>query len=333
MGIPISNLLEVAVDMAATPTEREMAYATGQFLQTLSRDQSSKTKAGLMEVCQKLEQLFNFDVKKVDDFLDNDYGSDLPEIMNAGVSALRAGMYEDDLKEAREDEYFASYNSVIAAREYFVGAPEGSLEYLRRKSRVLAKFREHCPKTDLSIDNPAHPLRTAFIKTTGRWPWANEKPNIVPTAPKMDEGAESRKKLAEEEELKRRRQELEEAERRRIAAEAAEAAEAAAAAKAPPKPPPETPEEHISQSKFIETINTVDTSRDYIIIVDKSASMKLGGRWKAAEEAVKVLSPAACKCDEDGITLYFFSSHSKTSKGDFRKYRMLFFLMAFGGDV
>merc|ERR1711871_802772 len=50
---------------------------------------------------------------------------------------------------------------------------------------------------------------------------------------------------------------------------------------------------------------------------------KLKGRWREAEDACKCLCDATCRADPDGITLYFFSSHSKTSKGEtpsFTKY-------------
>ena len=79
----------------------------------------------------------------------------------------------------------------------------------------------------------------------------------------------------------------------------------------------------MEHTMFVKKLAEVDSSRDYIIIVDRSASMKLKGRWQEAEEACKVLCSQACKCDADGITLYFFSSHSKTSKGEtpaFTKY-------------
>lgn len=79
----------------------------------------------------------------------------------------------------------------------------------------------------------------------------------------------------------------------------------------------------IEHTMFFKAISEVDTSRDYTIIIDRSASMKLKGRWKEAEEACKCLCDATCKADPDGITLYFFSSHSKTSKGEtpsFTKY-------------
>ena len=51
--------------------------------------------------------------------------------------------------------------------------------------------------------------------------------------------------------------------------------------------------------------------------------MTLRGRWNSAENAVKLLSDAVCRCHSDGFMLYFFSSHSTTSRGDipaFNKY-------------
>ena len=71
----------------------------------------------------------------------------------------------------------------------------------------------------------------------------------------------------------------------------------------------------IENGTFFKKLKEVDTSRDYSIIVDMSGSMgctdsTTGGktRWKAAEEAIELLVPAAIKCDPDGITLYFFDS-------------------------
>lgn len=80
---------------------------------------------------------------------------------------------------------------------------------------------------------------------------------------------------------------------------------------------------NIEHTMFFKAISEVDTTRDYTIIVDRSASMKLKGRWKEAEAACAALCEATVKADSDGITLYFFSSHSKTSKGEtpsFTKY-------------
>ena len=93
----------------------------------------------------------------------------------------------------------------------------------------------------------------------------------------------------------------------------------------PPTPPRapvvekklETPVRTILNTNFFRSMNSLDKSRDYTIIVDKSSSMKMGGRMKQAENSVKVLAESLCQCDDDGISLYFFSSHSKTNKGDY----------------
>ena len=88
----------------------------------------------------------------------------------------------------------------------------------------------------------------------------------------------------------------------------------------------------VESTMFVKKLSEVDTTRDYVIIVDRSASMKLKGRWNEAEEACKILCHHACKCDADGITLYFFSSHSVTSKSEtpaFTKYENV----ASGQDV
>mmetsp|Transcript_12133 Transcript_12133/g.28422 ORF Transcript_12133/g.28422 Transcript_12133/m.28422 type:complete len:915 (-) Transcript_12133:516-3260(-) len=58
--------------------------------------------------------------------------------------------------------------------------------------------------------------------------------------------------------------------------------------------------------------------RDYSVLVDASASMRLKDstargttRWELAREALELIVPQVCAADEDGITLYFFSSGYK----------------------
>lgn len=50
---------------------------------------------------------------------------------------------------------------------------------------------------------------------------------------------------------------------------------------------------------------------DYSIIIDKSGSMS-GTNWKDCKAAVKLLAPVVTSQDDNGITLYFFSSTYKT---------------------
>ena len=62
----------------------------------------------------------------------------------------------------------------------------------------------------------------------------------------------------------------------------------------------------VASKKFFKKVKEVDTNRDYSILVDMSGSMA-GGRWRDAGTALQHLVPGVTKCDEDGITLYFFN--------------------------
>ncbi len=79
---------------------------------------------------------------------------------------------------------------------------------------------------------------------------------------------------------------------------------------------------HLKYTRFLQRLNTIDSHRDYTIIIDRSASMSLRNRWKSAEDAVKLLSDAVCRCHSDGFTLYFFSSRSQTTHGEIPPFRM-----------
>jgi hypothetical protein len=119
---------------------------------------------------------------------------------------------------------------------------------------------------------------------------------------------------------------------------------AAPSARPPPKPPADgDTADHdgafepgkVQNLAFIKSVNAVDTRRDYSIIVDRSGSMA-GDRWREvrfgictiltrslfavsdlrclptlcqAQAAVEFLVPHVCRCDPDGISLYFFNGH------------------------
>jgi hypothetical protein len=79
----------------------------------------------------------------------------------------------------------------------------------------------------------------------------------------------------------------------------------------------------LRELNFIHKIQSVEQGRDYSIIIDASSSMFDGAwegksstvnapstgqqRWDIAKEAVAILAPLACRCDSNGITVYFFS--------------------------
>ena len=154
------------------PSDKEQIYAITRFLDGLSDGQSATAKATIAELNTKLSSIFSTDLTNVNDFLALDYGSDVSSILEAGAKSLnvstfcvfisyccdfkyihplshfyfvfwfdQAGLYDTDLAEAKTNPHFAPYTQVIVGRQYFSGTIDGTYENLRRKARMLAKFR------------------------------------------------------------------------------------------------------------------------------------------------------------------------------------------------
>ena len=72
----------------STHSDKEQIYAITRYLEGLSEGQSANAKATIAELNTKLSSIFGTDNKSVDDFLALDYGSNLSDILMAGVSRL-----------------------------------------------------------------------------------------------------------------------------------------------------------------------------------------------------------------------------------------------------
>ena len=129
--------------MSITKDDQKLVFHINKFLDFAAEGQTAATKATLEETTSKLSKIFGVSSTSVPDFLDLDYGNELPEILKAGVDELKAGQYETDLAECQSNPHYAAYASVIVSRQYLSGTVEGSVENLRRKARMVAKFKEH----------------------------------------------------------------------------------------------------------------------------------------------------------------------------------------------
>ena len=81
---------------------------------------------------------------------------------------------------------------------------------------------------------------------------------------------------------------------------------------------------------FFKKVKSVDTSRDYTIIVDASGSM-FPNRWEQAKNALQHLAPSACKCDPGTLhssSIYhanFITNYALT----YRRNNIVLFLRSF----
>ena len=112
-----------------------------------------------------LSRTFNVQEDSLDDFLQFGYSESLSIILAAGIKKKNAGLYDSDLLDAKQHEKYDKFMKYFPSNAYFAGTTEGSLERLRRDSRVLAKFRESYPygyEENAQID---------YIGKERKWPW------------------------------------------------------------------------------------------------------------------------------------------------------------------
>ena len=127
--------------------------------ETVGNDEESKS------LIDSLSSVFNVQVDSLDDFLNFDYAESLRSILAAGIEKRNAGLYDSDLLDAKQHKKFDIFMKYFPSRAYFAGTTEGSLERLRRNSRVLAKFREIY--TNDSEEDP----RIVDLGKEQKWPW------------------------------------------------------------------------------------------------------------------------------------------------------------------
>ena len=117
---------------------------------------------GLIE---SLSRLFEVQKDSVDDFLKFGYSESLDQILMAGIEKCDAGLYDSDLLLARQHDKYDVFMKYFPSQAYFAGIAEGSLERLRRDSRVLAKFRESYSATT------EDEVRISTLGRERKWPW------------------------------------------------------------------------------------------------------------------------------------------------------------------
>eukprot|EP01038_Epipyxis_sp_PR26KG_P007443 gene7443-10141_t len=68
--------------------------------------------------------------------------NELPEIINSGINSLDIKPYSKNLELARNNPKFESFLDVVVKKGYFEGTEEDSVEYLKRKAKLIQKFKE-----------------------------------------------------------------------------------------------------------------------------------------------------------------------------------------------
>ena len=130
----------------ASGNSKKLIFSIIEQLQALK---SSAVDGENVDVaCQCIATAFGADVSSTDEFKANSfYPRELNEIFNAGVSTLGLQSYEDNSKLCQSNPKFAAFMQMLTNRHFFDGAEVGSLEYLKRHAKALAKFNEKMNNT------------------------------------------------------------------------------------------------------------------------------------------------------------------------------------------
>lgn len=123
-------------------SDKEVAYAFMEFLSS----RSDLNAAAVEEAIGAVSKVFEVDLESASDY--SEYGlfpagSKFEEIVAAGKDKM--GMV-DNLKKAIADaesgDNYASFVESVSKRGYFDGAEVGTIEYLRRQSRLVKKYQD-----------------------------------------------------------------------------------------------------------------------------------------------------------------------------------------------
>ena len=155
---------------SAAASRDELGYAIVRFLDVAGNAEDEGTRAKIKELTKSTGSIFGINMDSKEDFLQLDYLHSLEYILKSGVEAKNAGHFPSDLLKAQTHPKYATFMKFFPTMEYFAGATEGSLEHLRRESRVLTKFRENYAEE--SPENSAErSLRDILAHIHDRWPW------------------------------------------------------------------------------------------------------------------------------------------------------------------
>ena len=129
----------------ADSVKDSLLYQIVQYLKTLKDDDGSDAE-NIDTITSLIETTFN-----VEDNPDNFqalsyYPVGLETIYAAGVEKLGVQSSQDSLTQISEDSKFTAFLDLVTKKGFFDGAEIGSLEYLQRQAKLIAKYKERASK-------------------------------------------------------------------------------------------------------------------------------------------------------------------------------------------
>jgi small glutamine-rich tetratricopeptide repeat-containing protein alpha len=117
--------------------EKQVAYAFVQYLKSVKGGDADAEKAA-----ELIETIFDVQ-DNTETFKTNSYfPASLNIIFDAGVHALKLETFENSMASVSGDTKYEAFVDVVSKKGFFDGAEEGSLDYLQRQAKLVAKYKE-----------------------------------------------------------------------------------------------------------------------------------------------------------------------------------------------
>ena len=117
------------------PGKEELLYAIVVYLQGLAKDDDKQRNA-----VAELANAFAIDTSASAFETLSHFPLTLEDLFDAGIQASLSSAYSNRLKDCSANKKFKPFVDAVAAKGYYSGAEEGSIDYLERHAKVLNKF-------------------------------------------------------------------------------------------------------------------------------------------------------------------------------------------------
>jgi small glutamine-rich tetratricopeptide repeat-containing protein alpha len=132
-------------------SQQQLVYNIARYLSSL-KGQDGVNDESVDTVTDLLESTFNVE-NDVDNFKEYSlYPTSLLDIFAAGIEKLKLQSAVNALESVKADPKFDSFVDVVSKKGYFEGTEEGSLEYLERQAKLVAKYKERTQKAEANAE-------------------------------------------------------------------------------------------------------------------------------------------------------------------------------------
>jgi small glutamine-rich tetratricopeptide repeat-containing protein alpha len=139
------------INQTAVMSQQQLLYTISRYLASL-KGQEGANDESIDSITDLIDGTFQVDnnVENFEQF--SLYPSSLLDIFAAGIEKLKLDTAKASLDSVKADSKFDNFVDVVSKKGYFDGTEPGSLEYLERQAKLVAKYKERTQKAEAAAE-------------------------------------------------------------------------------------------------------------------------------------------------------------------------------------